>query len=302
MSRHTRFQQTIISSSKRHKRLGFGTLGRYDGWFPKIGENNKKKCEKFLLRIDNERIFIEKTIYLQQQRIVAPAIRYCCTATRQVVVLLYTVTLFSVLFFPSAISLYVFSSSSNMSAVSEWDNEYARLARVASQMRTTGILTQPSDVRSLQLGLQRLESTLNSLPLQSAEVQRRRRLIQHLQQTSVAPAAGATDSVAIGSGSATAQQSKMTMAMRQQDDMIDQLAVGVGRLKNQSAAIGEEAAMHVNLMNDMDTNLDAAYNSLEDQTRRASSLRGDQSLWRLQLIVAGLFILLILEIFFGLTP
>jgi hypothetical protein len=202
----------------------------------------------------------------------------------------------SLFFLASRLSHCYYSSMS----VSEWDNEYARLARVASQMRTTGILTQASDVRSLQLGLQRLEAALNTLPLQAAEVQRRRRLVQHLQQTSVAPAAAA----AAGGSDGTAQQpqSKMAMAMRQQDEMIDNLAVGVGRLKNQTAAIGEEASMHVNLINDMDTNLDAAYNSLEDQTRRAASLREDQSLWRLQLIVAGLFILLILEIFLGLTP
>lgn len=192
-------------------------------------------------------------------------------------------------------------------SVSEWDNEYARLARVASQLRTTGILTPAETARSLQLGLQRLESALTPLQtqLQAGEIQRRRRLVQHLLQTSTSATTGGNTSEVgggFGGGAPQQQQSKMAMAMRQQDDMIDQLAVGVGRLKNQTAAIGEEANMHVNLINDMDTNLDAAFNSLEDQTRRAASLREDQSLWRLQLIVAGLFILLVLEIFLGLTP
>jgi hypothetical protein len=84
--------------------------------------------------------------------------------------------------------------------------------------------------------------------------------------------------------------------------MIDDLAVGMGRLKNQTVAIGEEAVMHVNLLNDMETNLDAAHAGLDMETRRAARLNQDQSLWRLQLIVAGLFILLILLIFTGLTP
>lgn len=183
-------------------------------------------------------------------------------------------------------------------SVSEWDNEYARLARAASQQRTTGIVKTAGDARSLQLGLQRLESSLAQLPLQPAEIQRRRRLIQHLQQNS-----GTNSTVApSGQQPPQQQQSAMATAMRQQDDMIDELAVGVGRLKNQTAAIGDEAAMHVNLIESMDTGLDAARAGLEDETRRAARLREDQSLWKLQLTVAALFVLLILEIFLGLSP
>jgi hypothetical protein len=49
-------------------------------------------------------------------------------------------------------------------------------------------------------------------------------------------------------------------------------------------------------------NLDMAHSGLESETRRAARLREDQSVWRLQLIVAGLFVLLILLIFLGLSP
>lgn len=183
-------------------------------------------------------------------------------------------------------------------SVAEWDNEYARLARAASQMRTTGILTGSSDVRSLQQGLQRLDGALQSLPLQQGEIQRRRRLIQHLQQTST----GSTTGGASGSGGGGGQSSQMAMAMRQQDDMIDGLAVGVSRLKNQTAAIGDEAKLHVNLLSDMESNLDEAHAGLEGETRRAMRLREDSSLWRLQLMVAGLSILLVLLVFLGLSP
>lgn len=60
--------------------------------------------------------------------------------------------------------------------------------------------------------------------------------------------------------------------------------------------------MHVNLINNMDNNLDEAHSGLEDQTRRAARLKEDQSVWRLQLVAAGLFILLILLILMGLSP
>ena len=174
-------------------------------------------------------------------------------------------------------------------SLNEWDNEYARLARAASQMRTAGLSSQPGDAQSLQQGLQRLEGQLNHLPIPPTEVERRRRLIQGLGQQG-------------GYQPPVPQQSQMTMAMRQQDDLIDDLAVGMDRLKNQTVAIGDEARMHVNLLNDMETNLDSAHASLQGETNRAMRLREDSSLWRLQLIVAGLFILLILLILMGLSP
>jgi hypothetical protein len=186
-------------------------------------------------------------------------------------------------------------------SIADWDNEYARLARAASQMRTTGILTGSGDVRSLQQGLQRLDGALENLSLQQGEIQRRRRLIQHLQQTSTGTASSGGNGNG-GGGGGGGQQSQMAMAMRQQDDMIDDLAVGVNRLKHQTVAIGDEAKLHVNLLSDMETNLDAAHAGLEGETRRAAQLKEDQSIWRLQLVVAGLSVLLILLIFLGLSP
>ena len=57
--------------------------------------------------------------------------------------------------------------------------------------------------------------------------------------------------------------------------------------------------MHVNLLNDMETNLDAAHNGLESETRRAAQIREDQSIWRLQMTVVGLSILLVMLILQG---
>lgn len=181
-------------------------------------------------------------------------------------------------------------------SVAQWDNEYARLARSASQMRTTGILKSAADVRSFNVGLQSLEADLSKLNLSSAEIQRRRRLIQHLQNTTT------TTSTESSGAQQQQQQSQMATAMQQQDSMIDQLASGVSRLKNQTMAIGEEANMHVNLMETMETGLDQAAVGLLEETRRAAALREDQSVWRLQLIVAGLSVLLVLLIFMGLSP
>ena len=180
-----------------------------------------------------------------------------------------------------------------MSSIAEWDNEYARLARAASQIRS-GVA---NDAAALPAGLQRLDAALDQLPLQPTEIQRRRRLVQHLQQTSGAAGAGVPQQQQ--SGTATTQ---MQLAMQQQDAMIDELAAGVGRLKHQTHAIHDEAGMHVNLLNQMEDNLDMAQAGLEDETRRAARLKEDQSVWRLQLIVAGLSILLVLLILMGISP
>lgn len=181
-------------------------------------------------------------------------------------------------------------------SIAEWDNEYARLARAASQIRS-GVGS--ADAQSgLPAGLQRLDAALDRLPLQPTEIQRRRRLVQHLQQTTTTTSGGGGG---VGGGQSQAQ-TQMQLAMQNQDAMIDDLAVGVGRLKYQTHAIHDEAGMHVNLLNEMETNLDSAQEGLEDETRRAARLKEDKSVWRLQLIVAGLSILLVLLILMGITP
>ena len=96
-------------------------------------------------------------------------------------------------------------------------------------------------------------------------------------------------------------QSTVTLAMQQQDAMIDELAMGVGRLRDQTQVIGDEARLHVTLLNEMETNLDIAHAGLDAETRRAAQLREDQSLWRLQLIVAGLSITFVLLLLLGMS-
>lgn len=198
-------------------------------------------------------------------------------------------------------------------SVAEWDNEYARLARAASQLRTPGLNPQQQggEWQSLLQGLNRLDSILESLPLQTGEMERRRRLIQNLQSIARNPQQSqfqpglqgpASSSSYVAPSGSGGPQSQMALAMSRQDDLLDELAVGVGRLKNQTVSIGEEARMHVNLLNDMENNLDAAQASLDAETRRAARVKEEQSLWRLQLIVAGLFILLVLLILMGLSP
>jgi hypothetical protein len=192
-----------------------------------------------------------------------------------------------------------------MNGVAQWDNEYARLARIASQQRTQGLHVSDSQL-SQQQGLARLDQSLGSLSISAAEIQRRRRLIQHLQNPiSFMVVGGGGSSSPPRSSTAYSDhappQSQMAMAMRHQDDMLDDLASGVSRLRDQTQIIGDESRMHVGLLNDMGTNLDAAHSGLEAETKRAAKLKEDRSVWRLQMTVAGLGVLCLLLILIGLS-
>ena len=91
----------------------------------------------------------------------------------------------------------------------------------------------------------------------------------------------------------------MNMVIQQQDSVLDQISEGVSRLHHQSSAISEEALLQNNLLNDMENNLDAAHEGLGQEARRAQQMREDGSIWKLQLIVAGLSILFVLLLLMG---
>ena len=208
-----------------------------------------------------------------------------------------------------------------MTSISAWDDEYARISRAASQLRTSNQhgYNQPHptarahQVRSVQSGLSRLKSNLMSMKssgmVNSADVQRRIGLIDNLEKqvgsaysargggTSDLLGMGGNDGGAVGGGG---RQTLAAQALRHQDDMIDELANGVSRLKDQTLLINDEANMQNRMLGDMDTDVENARMGLEAETLRAMKLKEDQSVWRLYLIIAGLSLLLFLLIMNGL--
>ena len=183
--------------------------------------------------------------------------------------------------------------------VAAWDNDYARLQRAASQLRTTSsgpsfAQSTQGNAPSIQAGVNRLASQLNNmesnLTLSPTEAGRRRTLLDGLRTQLNMPMSSG------GRG-----ESSTAAALRQQDDMIDELAIGVGRLKNQTNLIHQEANAHVRLLDEMDHNVDLANQGLEEETRRAMRLKEERSVWRLHVIIVGLSILLFLLILMGLS-
>ena len=180
--------------------------------------------------------------------------------------------------------------------ITSWDNDYARIARAASQLRTTSPNNSSFDrqgqATSIQTGINRLSSQLtaleNNFSINPSEASRRRTLLEGLNSQLL-------------DGGGRGGESSTATALRQQDDMIDELAQGVGRLKNQTSLIHQEANSHVRLLDEMDNNVDLANQGLEEETRRAMRLREEKSVWRLHLIIVGLSVLLFLLILMGLS-
>lgn len=213
-------------------------------------------------------------------------------------------------------------------AIQSWDNDYARLARAAAQLRTTGFSSSPNNnnnaaarqgqASAVESGIHRLVSQLNTLEsdlsLTPGEAGRRRTLLEglHNQITSMdsSGTGGGIPGIGITGGGGTrggggriggGGESHAAAALRRQDDMIDDLAIGVGRLKDQTHVIHQEANSHVRLLEEMDTNVDIANRGLEEETRRAMKLREEKSVWKLHLIIVGLSVLMFLLILMGLS-
>jgi len=214
-----------------------------------------------------------------------------------------------------------------MNVASDWDNDYARIARAASQLRTLSsnspyslnninVNRNPAiNKESILTGLDRLTIRLRNLEqsrsLSVSDLGRRRLLIHNLSSQLISEntkinrsinmsSSSAADHLGIGYPSSTATTT-VSSALRQQDDMIDELASGIGRLKDQSKIIGEEAKMHVSLLDQMDVDVEKANESMENETRRALKLKEDKSVWRLHLIIAGLSVLLFIFVLSGLS-
>lgn len=181
--------------------------------------------------------------------------------------------------------------------VSNWDDEYARLSRVASQIRSnSGVGGE--EQQNVLVGLQRLKGQLNvtlSRMIPPAEVSRRRILVENLSRQI---SGGNNDVDLLGYGNTTsgappAQQSRAVQALQRQDDMIDELAGGVARLKDQTILIHEETGLHNRLIGEMTDDVELAHNTIEAETARALKLKEDRSVWRLYLAIFGLTFLLL---------
>lgn len=179
-----------------------------------------------------------------------------------------------------------------------WDDEYSRIARAASQLRTTtntfytshqnnyknntsnyssntnnsnhsqNHTERQDQIRSIQIGLSRLKVSLDNMHssgmMNSTEYNRRMGLVDNLDQqfgnhNGNANGNGSRhdgDLLGMGNnggggGGGGGRMSMATQALRHQDHMIDELASGVARLKDQTLMINDEANMQNRMLDDV---------------------------------------------------
>lgn len=80
--------------------------------------------------------------------------------------------------------------------------------------------------------------------------------------------------------------------MKLQDDMILEIGDGVDRLHRQAVGIGDEAKLHVRLLDDLDSNVDNATSALQAESAHAERIK-DQSRICYMYICIGIEVLLI---------
>lgn len=86
-----------------------------------------------------------------------------------------------------------------------------------------------------------------------------------------------------------------------QDDMMDDISKGVDRLHNQALEIGAEAKVHIKIMDELDSNVDKAADSLREEARHAEDVRKSSNVcWMyICIVVEVIIILIMLIIIFG---
>jgi len=208
--------------------------------------------------------------------------------------------------------------SAGATPIAEWDDSYAKLARAASQLRANGgnssknlaMGSREDQKMSIRAGLERLYTRLNTVQesrlLSQADVLRRRNLVDNLtrQVGGKVPdyLEGKNHTNGLGRSAGQPQQhlSQTQMALQQQDEMLNELSIGVGNLKDQANIIYDEGKSHNKLLDEMESNMSDAQMKILAETERAQTISEDKSLWRLKMYIAGLSVIMVILILTGL--
>jgi hypothetical protein len=82
--------------------------------------------------------------------------------------------------------------------------------------------------------------------------------------------------------------------MRLQDDMILEIGDGVDRLHRQAVGIGDEAKIHVRLLDDLDSNVGIATSALQAESAHAERIKTQSQICYMYICIAIEVILIVL--------
>lgn len=173
----------------------------------------------------------------------------------------------------------------------DWTQQFESLKKRIQNQRISGVAFTEEDIRLIHKQIGILDSQLKSMSgnalsyeLAPSEIARRDILLSNMKTLTgnLFVKGGQNSGSSNISGkptspytSATGQTQVQTKAdiMRLQDDMINEIGTGVGRLHGKALIIGEEAKAHVRLLDDLDSNVEIASAALQAEAKHAAEIK-----------------------------
>ena len=191
----------------------------------------------------------------------------------------------------------------------EWSQLYDTTKRQIIHQRRSAQKLSSNDLAMLRNNIKTLESQLKVMSnnlmeyeMVTSEIARRQTLVENLnkQITYVAaPAAGSgngNSSVALNPMQTTDKGliQRQQEVMKMQDDMLVDIGHGVDRLHNQAKDIGEETKSHIELLDNLESNVDNATDALQAEAIHAQKVRQKAAGCWMYICVAIEFVVIVL--------
>ncbi len=173
----------------------------------------------------------------------------------------------------------------------DWTQQYEALKRKIQHQRISGVSFTPDDIRLLHKQMSILEAQLKTMSgnaleyeLVASEIARRETLLANVKalignlyvsggQNSGAGSLSGKQTSPYTSNPVQSQAQRQADMMKLQDDMLNEIGTGVGRLHGKALIIGEEAKAHVRLLDDLDSNVEIASAALQAEAKHAAEIK-----------------------------
>lgn len=173
----------------------------------------------------------------------------------------------------------------------DWTQQYEALKRKIQHQRISGVSFTADDIRLLHKQMSILEAQLKTMSgnaleyeLVASEIARRETLVANVKslinnlyvsggQNSGAGGLSGKQTSPYTSNPVQSQAQRQADMMKLQDDMLNEIGTGVGRLHGKALIIGEEAKAHVRLLDDLDSNVEIASAALQAEAKHAAEIK-----------------------------
>ena len=173
----------------------------------------------------------------------------------------------------------------------DWTHQFESLKKRIQNQRISGVAFTANDIRTYHQHIGTLETQLKTMSgnpmryeLVASEIARRETLLGNIKSlvSNLVVNGGQNSGPSVSSGKPTSPYPSsagfgpvQTQAalMRLQDDMVDEIGAGLGRLHGKALLINEEARAHVRLLDDLDTNVEIASAALHTEALHAAEIK-----------------------------